>query len=238
MKMMSAATALTFPSTRLLEWMTNGQQDLRRKSFVLPHVVSQSGRHLGELDAEVSQAFERFENVLLHAGTLLKQRDPTPLVTAFEDEIATLGPGHSWGLVLVGPHFANTQVATSPNVVFVDRRLHYEESKVWMKAATANVIVEAAAVESPFFPGKLADAIWAGRPIIALTPACSVIRDILGPDYPLLALPGDVEGIRRVIRRAIKSGTSDCLPSTNAIAAVAPQRVPETLSQIRSFLAI
>ena len=73
----------------------------------------------------------------------------------------------------------------------VDHRISYRSALAASRAADCLVILEANAAESPFFPAKLADYLWLGKPIIAVSPKASATADILGRDNPLLIEPAD-----------------------------------------------
>lgn len=219
-KVLSSATALTFPSQRLLDWIITPEfEEHRAKSVVLPHVA----RELPGLDpAGVSPLIEPGTFSVIHAGTLLGPRRPGALTEGFHrfvgDDPERLAKAR---LIFVGGvdrrHRANAawqDALRHPCIRMVDHRISYREALAMTQAATAALVIEAEAEVSPFYPAKLADYVWLGKPVIAVSPPASSVYDLLGADYPLLARAGDAESVTRaltVLWEAWKNGRTALL---------------------------
>jgi hypothetical protein len=57
--------------------------------------------------------------------------------------------------------------------------------------------------EGVYLPSKFVDYLWAGRPVIALTPRNGTISDYLGPEYRLRADPWDTTAIAGVLESVL-----------------------------------
>lgn len=203
---LESASAITFPSRRLLDWMLPDEfAPLRAKAAVLPHIA----RELPAVDQTmVSQdVVEPGTFSVIHAGTLLGPRRPGALTEGFHrfvgDDPERLAKAR---LIFVGGvdrrHRANAawqEALRHPCIRMVDHRISYREALAMTQAATAALVIEAEAEVSPFYPAKLADYVWLGKPVIAVSPPASSVYDLLGADYPLLARAGDAESVTRAL---------------------------------------
>ncbi len=206
------AAAVTVPSDRLARWMaTRSGVELTGRTVVLPHIGGPSGgrpAHTGLIDELCGDR----PLILAHTGTLLRQRSPLALLRALDHLAAT---SSSWAtqarVVLMGRvdrhHLGDgvvgdlvTRLETQGCLRIHDRRTDHATALALASRAAAALLIEAGDPESPFFPAKLADYIALGRPVVALTPTRSVVRDLLGSDYPLLCDPGDPGDVERALR--------------------------------------
>lgn len=205
--MLRAADALTFPGERLRDWIIGGAEDLLRKAFVVPHIAGDLGMDHGPQRSAADEAPSIDDFLLVHTGTLLAGRDPRPLLRAFEDLLREKSDSRGTARLLfvgrISPQHLNLpewkRLSGSGRLVSDDRRIGYHESLRVASTGIANVILEAECAESPFFPAKLADALWLDRPILAITPRPSATRDILGEDYTLICRPGDEDAIYKAL---------------------------------------
>jgi hypothetical protein len=213
-RIVRSATALVFPSRRLLEWVLQG--DLQRhqeKAFVLPHIATDVGVMSRSVDIPELRDCSAEDFTLIHTGTLIAKRSVEPLLAGFMGFLAESPVERRCAkLVLVGGiHRSHAESSTwkkaltHPNVLIVDRRINYGDALTITRRATAAVILEADGPHSPFLPGKVADYMWLRKPVIALTPRESALSDLLGSDYPLLVPPGDRDHVLRTLRRAWES---------------------------------
>lgn len=222
-QVLARADLLTFPSARLRDWVVGGSSSLEAKAHVVPHVIGPSTTPAGADPALVGVVRER-PFTLVHTGTLLRHR----CVGALIDAVAAFsGRDHererATRLVLAGPAdpAAFSGGRTDPAALEADGRLVRLTGRVdqasalgLAEAATADVLVEAASSESPFFPGKLADYAGLGRPVLALTPRESVASDLMGEAHPLRVDPDDRDAIERaleVLWEANETGRLDTL---------------------------
>jgi glycosyltransferase involved in cell wall biosynthesis len=203
------ATALTFPSKRLLEWVLRDELErYRDKAFVLPHVAADIGISVTESRRSKLPILSPDDFNLIHTGTLIANRGADLMIQAFLDFLDEAPEDRQNAkLVLVGgvhnSHLGSpiwTRALKHPNIIIVPERVQYAEALCLGKQATAMIVIEAASEASPFFPGKLTDCLVFRKPLVAVTPRESVITDLLGPDYPLLAEPGQSEGLVAALR--------------------------------------
>lgn len=203
-----AADALTFPSRRLLEWVLRDDlQSARGKAFVVPHIAG--GKVFGDVATADEVAIEPDRLNLVHAGTLLRERDPRPLLGGVLRFVAD-NPERQDAIRLIFIGRVDPAHSALPEwralrdcglLRSIETRVSYRAAMTACAAADCMVILEAHAAESPFFPAKLADCLAIGRPILAVTPDRSVTSDILGDAYPLRVPTGRVEGIVRALDR-------------------------------------
>lgn len=200
-RILNRATALTFPSERLLKWELKKQKKtIHDKSFVIPHLVSEvPGRPLQIPD---SLKFDPKNFNLLHMGTLLGPRNPNILYTALLQFCAKSDERkQNTRLYLVG---ALNKTHQSKNdlldqlikigiLTVYPMRIDYHASMQLAKKSDVLILLESNSIESPFFPAKLTDYLYLRKPILAITPRLSTTRDILGQEYPLYVEPNLVD---------------------------------------------
>jgi hypothetical protein len=205
-RILERASALTFPSRRLLKWVLSGQEAPHQtKGFVLPHLAMALAfaDSASELPDSLQLSADRFN--LVHTGTLLGPRNPGPLVSAFRAFVGDDACKRRLArLTFVGSvnrahaQYERSVAADGAHIEILNQRISYQQSLQLIRAATAAVVLEAGS-ESPFFPAKLADYLWLNKPILALSPRNSVASDLLGSEYPLLVAPDDEPGIARAL---------------------------------------
>jgi hypothetical protein len=197
-RIIQAADALTFPSQRLLDWVLRGDlEGERRKAFVVPHMAGDPIPTVAT--GTVNVPLEEDHLNIVHTGTLLRERDPRSMLRGFlnfvdqGDERRRLAR-----LILVGrvdrAHTNSNEWATLTRrglLRCIDHRVSYRCALAVSRRANCLMILEANTKDSPFFPAKLADYLWLGKPIIAVSPEASATADILGRDYALRVPPSD-----------------------------------------------
>jgi len=203
------ATWITFPSLRLQEWMERFYPVISQKSFVVPHIMPTEALietlpHNTEEDRAVILKKGKFN--LLHAGSLLGPRDPHYLIKAFlrfieEDPLRK----ENAVLNIIGKvarehcGFEEAYNALKENINIITKRVSYKHSLALLKQTDVLVLLEAVSDTSPFMPGKLADYIWADKPILALTPKVSETARILGKNYPYITETDNDEAIYNLL---------------------------------------
>lgn len=219
-RVLRRATAVTFPSERLAAWTERSSGvELAARRVVLPHIGGDVD--YGPTDTSLvdrlcgDRAF-----LLVHTGTLLPQRSPLALLRAWRSLLDDGDRQASDGrLVLLGSidrrhrtdeefRALRADLEARGALRVEDGRTNHATAFALAGRATAAVLIEADDPESPFFPAKLADYLMADLPVLAVTPARSVARDLLGADHPLLCLPGDERSIATSLR-ALWSGWCD-----------------------------
>jgi hypothetical protein len=198
------AKYLAFPSLLLKEWMQSYFPAVKDKSIIIPHQITYSN----ESDY-LPDFFNQHQFSLVHAGNLLKQRNPQFLLEAFSNflENNPIAKEHA-ALYFIGhnehhketvkPYFQN------PNFVFKDY-MDYNTIQTIEKKASVNIILEAVAEISPFLPGKFPNCVKADRPILILGPYYSEVKRLLGNEYPFWAESNDLDKIQNVIQKLYDS---------------------------------
>jgi hypothetical protein len=244
------ASALTFPSRRLLEWVLTGDlESCRKKAFVVPHVAMPLSNAAITPAAPAMAALDSNLFHIVHTGTLLPQRSPRALLEGFirfvdQDEEHRAKAR----LLFIGRidrrHAADARLQAAfrhPNISCVAARIPYCECLAAARASAAAAIIESAGPVSPFFPAKLADYLWLRKPILALTPKQSVVTDLLGSAYPLLVEPADEIAVIRALEllwNAWKHGAlGRLLPPEDAIAAVSEDSAGRRLQDVLQAVA-
>lgn len=193
-RVLQAADALTFPSERLRDWILPGRlARFRSKAVIVPHVASDIPTCEPDVRGIVASLVIGGDFNLVHTGTLLGPRDPSTLISAFRDFIGDdpekMARAHMTFIGAVNQRHRDDkkwrELQEQGNLIRVERRISYREALGVTKLATAAILLEAKASESPFFPAKLADYFWLEKPILALSPRDSVTADLLGEGYPL-----------------------------------------------------
>ncbi len=241
-RILLCANALSFPSKRLANWICGDRIELSRKSIVLPHVADRPFAPQTEVNDRSGRGF-----VLLHAGTLLRQRAADVLLEAFarfldgdplrhaESQLQLIGPIHSE----LNSDRRQALEATG-NLVVADARVPYDQVMAIAKDATALILLEAPATESPFLPAKLADYLWLQKPVVALSPTFSATRDLLGSDYQLAANPDDVNGILLALEVLWQNWRTESLskisPPAEALRELSPSTTVQRLETIAQAL--
>jgi hypothetical protein len=203
-KILESADALSFPSRRLLEWVCNGKlSSHRRKAWVLPHLamdLPDAGARGARVAIPGAACNDKFS--IIHSGTLLRHRSPWALLKGLETFIGqSVEKKEATRLVLVGGvdrrllEDSRWRSVAGANVLIESRRIEYKEALEYVRSAAAGVILEADSPESPFFPAKLADYVWLRKPILALSPAKSVVADCLGETCELRVSPSNAGDI-------------------------------------------
>ncbi len=216
------ATAISFPSLRLKEWMEQFHPVIADKYLIVPHLDSRlQNLPTAEEDELVDIDPNKFN--LLHIGSLLGPRDPSALLEAFmlfisEDaekkEKARL---HIVGKVTrEHKDLERKSHAYGENVNVITKRVSYVHSVALQKKADVLILLEAPVKDSPFMPGKLTDYIMAQKPILALTSRYSETARLLGDDYQYRTESDNIEAIYQKLNRlwdAYKNGIVSCPPA-------------------------
>lgn len=230
---------LGYPSQLLAEWMGQFQDSFREKAVILPHQL---------LDQQpVSENFPAYFNpskfTVLHAGNLLKQRDPFLLLAAWQlflkrnpraQENAQL-------LLLGSASYHEPQLTkkckTIPSVYKSDGYVNHLEVKAMEHAASVNIILEAVSDTSPFLPAKFPGLVQANRKIFHLGPKNSESRRLLGKNHRFLAEANDVEKIAELLAELFKMWKENPVELKLNRTDLEDYFLPETLrKQVQKFL--
>ena len=196
------------PNRQALELVGNkARVSITGKRHAIPHVGS-----------EVAITLKQHEKGwLAHIGHLSRQRISEPLLEAVKASVSRY-PKNFKGLLLVGtvsPEF-DTLVKKMGMSELVRKMGHVSSEKAVLVAARSEalLVVEADMPSSPFLPSKFADYASVGRPIIAVTPPVSPIREYLdkyGGGYPVSHSTEEIcESIQTVFCDGFSSYETQC----------------------------
>ncbi|WP_424494759.1 UDP-glycosyltransferase [Salinimicrobium sp. GXAS 041] len=199
-----------FPSQLLKEWMEGFYPAFIEKGVVIPHQMREENEPV-----EVSAYFDTEKFNLLHAGNLMKQRNPFPLIQAFQNFLRKHPDAASEiCLLLVGS--ASYHISTLKKkeqkieqLVVSDGYIPYDLVLKMQKKASANIILESAGEVSPFLPGKFPHCVAANKPIFHLGPEKSEVRRLLGSNYKYYAEADDVEMISAKLEKLYEKWKAD-----------------------------
>lgn len=198
MRAISKACAYgVFPSLLLQEWMGSYFPDFLERGVVIPHQWVETPNP----KTEIPDYFKKNSFTVLHAGALMKQRNPKGLIEGFQQFLKQVPEAQADAqLLLLGSHEFHKDVLTQKKLEIAQLYVSpgyvpFEVVQVLQKNAAVNVILEAKAEISPFLPGKFPHCIAAGKPILHLGPALSETKRLLGEAYPFSAEIDDKEKI-------------------------------------------
>ena len=195
-RVMKKANIVGFPSLRLKEWMQAFHPSLENNALVSPHVEYED-RYLPKVEAQSNLDPTKFN--LLHAGSLLGERNPDYLISAFrrfvESSTEIKDNVHLHIIGSISEKYNALVSDENSNIHINKKRISYTDSLSVLKQSDVLVIIEADAEDSPFMPGKLTDYIKSDKPILAMTPLKSETTRLLGKDYAYLTKVDDEEKI-------------------------------------------
>ncbi len=221
---LARADSVTVPSARLLPLLLGGPRTrYRAKAHAIPH--------LGNF-WEPAPAYQPGAVLeLLHAGSILVQRNPTTLLHAVAllrdrspaaaADLRVTFVGHA------GP-FVDQAVATYGLEANVRTISYTDFADLWALTCRADVLllIESAMAEGVFMPSKLADYLSARRPILALSPAVGTVADYLAAGGGLRVDPDDAAAIAAALSdlhaRRQSGRLAELEPPADLVARVSP----------------
>jgi glycosyltransferase involved in cell wall biosynthesis len=195
-----ACTYGIFPSKLLQEWMGSYFPNFLARGMVIPHQIIQNIPLV-----KLPEVFSKNTFIILHAGSLMKQRDPKGLVEGFELflEQHPDAKAHAYLYLVGNMNYHQTYLLaksrTLGQLLLEDHYVNFNTVYNMQQAVAVNVVLEAKAEISPFLPGKIPHVVAAKKPILHLGPALSETRRILGEDYPYWSEVDDKEMIADII---------------------------------------
>ncbi|UBZ11211.1 UDP-glycosyltransferase [Leeuwenhoekiella palythoae] len=202
-KVAQKAEWLGYPSQCLRDWMGTFDANFKTKGIVLPHQASEA--------VFVEKVFPEFFDPdhfnVLHAGNLLKQRDPFPLIQAWNLFLAQHPGAQAHAkLLLIGPGAYHEPELSkicneTASIYRYNGSMDYEQVRLLEQQSAVNIVLEAAAEVSPFLPAKFPNLVQANRPVLHLGPKHSEVRQLLGENYPFIAEADDVNSICKLFVR-------------------------------------
>lgn len=204
---MEKSKYLAFPSLLLKQWMESYFPIVCDKSEIIPHQIGDFGK------LEVLPSFFNQSGFsLLHAGNLLKQRNPEFLIKGFLNFLENNPEANGNAtLYLIGhndSHKKTLEKYNHSNIV-IRNYLEYKTVQTIENSATVNIILEAISEISPFLPGKFPNCVVADKPILILGPYYSEVKRLLGNDYSYWAEANDVNTIEKCISTLYQNWKND-----------------------------
>jgi len=164
----------TFPSERLMTYMSRANPSIHARMSVIPHVA---------LDNEDKRERENTAQfVLCHAGEVGGKRDPR----VFLDGLSAFMKRHA-ARDRVKVEFIGGGVeaelgpachAVGGNFLFLGDQ-SYDESLRRLSAADVILVIEAVMEEGIYLPSKFVDGVQCQRPILAISPKHGTVADLL-----------------------------------------------------------
>jgi len=190
---------LAFPSLLLKQWMESYFPVVGDKSHIIPHQIK-----VQDAIETLPSFFHNEKFTLLHAGSLLKQRNPEFLLKGFLNFLEHNPEAKDNTMLLLIVHNdSHKQLLNDfshPNIV-VKNHLEYNIVQTLEHNASVNIILEAVSEISPFLPGKFPNCVVANKPILILGPYYSEVRRLLGKEYAYWAEANDVLAIESLITK-------------------------------------
>tara|TARA_R110002012_G_scaffold281843_2_gene471411 strand:- start:1853 stop:3121 length:1269 start_codon:yes stop_codon:yes gene_type:complete len=194
-----------FPSRYLADHMAAVYGDFLNKQVIIPHQYDSSFK-IGELPS----FFNKDVFNLVHTGNLIGGRSPEGLLMGFELFLKTNpdAKGKVY-LHLIGPSGNYDELFAEFLKIeeFLPRAsVTYSEALALQNEASVNLIIEASETDfSPFLPAKMAHAVYANKPIFALSPVKSEVRRLLGSYHKWQSKANDVTHISKILTSLFES---------------------------------
>lgn len=189
-----------FPSKLLKEWMGSYFPEFLNTGIVIPHQIID----LNLKNVNFPEYYKREKFTLLHSGSLLKPRNPTFLVLAFQRFLERHPDARECSnLILIGSgSLYSTWLEMKEKEMKeleINNKLPFPIVFKMQQNAAVNIILEAKSEISPFLPGKFPHCVQADKPILLLGPNYSECRRLLGNDYPFWSEIDDINKISILI---------------------------------------
>lgn len=175
-----------FPSLLLKNWMGKFAPNFLKTGVVIPH-------QLAEVNQEKKQLPDFFNPnkfSLLHAGSLLGERNPEGLLEGFFKFLESNSDAKNEAqLIFIGSvaekhkYLFEKYKTNSENLVLINQNMSFETVYHLQNSVSVNIILEAKSEISPFLPGKFPHCVAANKKMLVLGPKISETRRLLGEDY-------------------------------------------------------
>jgi glycosyltransferase involved in cell wall biosynthesis len=190
-----------FPSLLLKQWMGNFFTNFIKTGVIIPHQNFEEK----SIDIEEPSYYDKTKFNVLHAGNLMKQRDPEGLLKGFKLFLKNNPEAKNDSkLILLGSasyykDFIKSFATDMPQLYIEPSNAPFEQVYWLQKHASVNIILEADSEISPFLPGKFPHCVAANKPILHLGPKHSETKRLLGEDYPYWSEIHDAVAISKVL---------------------------------------
>lgn len=193
-RVVETCDAVHMPSRHGIDWTAGASElPLKHKAVAIPHIgfstqfTNRSREHVGWL---------------AHVGHLSRERASEAVLRGLHEARQRI-PECFRGLLCVGwvcrEFRAMVQRMGLGQTIRFTGRIPAAEAVAVIRSATALLVIEADMEVSPYLPSKFADYALAGKPILAITPAVSAVRDFLSRDGGGIAVRHDGEEIADAI---------------------------------------
>ena len=170
------ATLNTFPSKRLMDHVLSyvGEQ-YREKTTVIAHIGFNK-----DAACDISKD-EKLK--MCHAGNLSSERNPEIFFRGISKFLTQEDASERFQFEIIGVHDVKIEeLAKKYNLtenLIVTGRLSYLDTLKQLAQNDVLAVIEAPCYKGIFLPSKITDYAHAGKPIIAISPKCGTMRDLL-----------------------------------------------------------
>lgn len=193
-----------FPSLLLKEWMGKFAPNFLKTGVVIPHQLVE----INNKKTPLPDFFSPNKFSLLHAGSLLGERNPVGLIEGFfkflesnpeakkNTQLILIGSASEKHYDVFGKYKNNVN-----NLVFIPENLPFNTVYQLQYSVSVNIILEAKSDISPFLPGKFPHCIAANKKMLVLGPENSETRRLLGNDYEYWSEIDNLDAISILIEK-------------------------------------
>ena len=190
-----------FPSRLLNEWMGQYFSGFLKTGVVIPHQASSEMIK----DIKTPLWFRKESFSILHAGSLMKPRNPKGLIEGYQLFLNKNPQAKDDSqLILLGQKsyfkdYLDIKEKELDSLYLSEGYVDFDTVLSLQNNVSVNVILEAKSDNSPFLPGKFPHCIMANKPIIHLGPEKSETYRLLGAQYPYHAEIDETSKIATII---------------------------------------
>ena len=193
-----------FPSLLLKEWMGKFASNFLKTGVVIPHQLVE----IEKKDTQLPDFFHPNKFSLLHAGSLLGERNPVGLIEGFFKFLEANPEAKTTSqLIMIGRTSENHLEVfekyknSGANLIAINKNLPFDTVYQLQYAVSVNIILEAKSDISPFLPGKFPHCVAANKKMLILGPANSETRRLLGNDYEYWSEIDTIDSISKLIEK-------------------------------------
>jgi predicted transcriptional regulator YdeE len=192
-----------FPSQLLMEWMGSYYPDFLERGIVIPHQISNGTK----INQNLPAYFKKDYFTILHAGSLMKPRNPSGLIEGFQQFLnANPEAKDDSQLLILGKkeyfeNYLKEKQTEIKQLYLSDGYVSFNDVLAMQNKTSVNVILEAKSEISPFLPGKFPHCVKANKPILYLGPKQSETLRLLGESYAYASEIDEVDCIAKHIEQ-------------------------------------
>ncbi|WNH09634.1 hypothetical protein [Thalassobellus suaedae] len=195
-----------FPSMLLKDWMGGYFPNFIKTGIIIPHQSFEEEL----ISIEKPNYFDAAKFNLLHAGNLMKQRNPEGLIKGYKLFLENNPEAkENSQLLLLGnadyhKEVINKYTVDLPQLYVQLTSVPFSEVYWLQNQVSVNIILEANSEISPFLPGKFPHCVAANKPILLLGPKHSETKRLLGAHYEYWAEVDNVKAILVIFEKLYK----------------------------------